>query len=210
MKGQKIRKKPKVLLIIEDIIFYITLIPLIVITAVILFQVITEPDKIPDVFGYKMFMVLDGNMDTSIEYGDLVFTKNICAHKLKVNDVVAFRNYTNKVTIHRILNKKIEEEDITFTMITAQNEVGDTKYVKGEQVEGILIHRIPKIGLIILQLQEPAIMLLIVSYILIIGLIAYYIAQELDKIDAEKLEGKKEEKQGEKQEEKEEQATSIK
>ena len=206
MKGQKIRKKQKVLFIIEDIIFYTILIPLIVITATILFQVITEPDKIPDIFGYKMFMVLDGNMDTSIEYGDLVFTKNICAHKLKVNDVVAFRNNTNKVTIHRISNKKIEEENITFTMITAQNEVGDTKYVKDEQVEGILIHRIPKIGLIILIIQEPAIMILIVSYILIIGFIVYYIAQELDKIDAEKLESMKEERQ----EEKEEQVPSIK
>ena len=206
MKEQKIREKPKALLIIEDIIFYIIIIPLIVITGVILFQVITEPDKIPDVFGYKMFMVLDGNMDTSIEYGDLVFTQNICANKLKVNDVVAFRNNTNKVTIHRISNINKQEEDIIFTMITASNEVGDTKFVKDSQVEGIIIHRIPKIGLIILLLQEPAIMLLIVSYILIIGLIAYYIAQELDKIDAEKLERMKEEKQ----EEKEEQATSIK
>ena len=206
MKEQKIREKPKALLIIEDIIFYIIIIPLIVITGVILFQVITEPDKIPDVFGYKMFMVLDGNMDTSIEYGDLVFTQNICANKLKVNDVVAFRNNTNKVTIHRISNINKQEEDIIFTMITASNEVGDTKFVKDSQVEGIIIHRIPKIGLIILLLQEPAIMLLIVSYILIIGLIAYYIAQELDKIDAEKLESMKEEKQ----EEKEEQATSIK
>ena len=206
MKEQKIREKPKALLIIEDIIFYIIIIPLIVITGVILFQVITEPDKIPDVFGYKMFMVLDGNMDTSIEYGDLVFTQNICANKLKVNDVVAFRNKTNKVTIHRISNINKQEEDIIFTMITASNEVGDTKFVKDSQVEGIIIHRIPKIGLIILLLQEPAIMLLIVSYILIIGLIAYYIAQELDKIDAEKLERMKEEKQ----EEKEEQATSIK
>ena len=206
MKEQKIREKPKALLIIEDIIFYIIIIPLIVITGVILFQVITEPDKIPDVFGYKMFMVLDGNMDTSIEYGDLVFTQNICASRLNVNDVVAFRNNTNKVTIHRISNINKQEEDIIFTMITASNEVGDTKFVKDSQVEGIIIHRIPKIGLIILLLQEPAIMLLIVSYILIIGLIAYYIAQELDKIDAEKLERMKEEKQ----EEKEEQATSIK
>ena len=193
MKEQKIREKPKVLLILEDIIFYIILIPLITINVIILFQVITEPDKIPDIFGYKMFMVLDGNMDTSIEYGDLVFTKNVYAHKLKVNDVVAFRNHTNKVTIHRISNKKIEEEDITFTMITAQNEVGDTKYVKGEQVEGILIHRIPKIGLIILIIQEPPVMVLIVCVILIIGLIAYYIAQELDKRDAIRLENQKEE-----------------
>ena len=193
MEGQKIKEKPKAILIIEDIIFYVILIPLIIINVIIIFQVITEPDKIPDVFGYKMFMVLDGNMDTSIEYGDLVFTKNVYANKLEVNDVIAFRNNTNKVTIHRILNKKIEEEDITFTMITAQNEVGDTKYVKGEQVEGILIHRIPKIGLIILILQEPPVMVLIVCIILIIGLIAYYIAQELDKRDAIRLENQKEE-----------------
>ena len=193
MKGQKIREKPKALLIVEDIIFYLIIIPLIVINVIIIFQVITQPDKIPDIFGYKMFMVLDGNMDTSIEFGDLVFTHNICTSNLKENDVVAFRNHTNKVTIHRILNKKIEEKDTTFTMITAQNEVGDTKYVKGEQVEGILIHRIPKIGLIILIIQEPPVIVLIVCIILIIGLIAYYIAQELDKRDAIRIENQKEE-----------------
>ncbi len=198
MKEQRIREKPKALFIIEDIIFYIIIIPLIVITGVILFQVITEPDKIPDVFGYKMFMVLDGNMDTSIEYGDLVFTQNIPASKLKVNDVVAFRNKANKVTIHRISNID-KQEDIIFTMITASNEVGDTKFVKGSQVEGIIIHRIPKIGLIILYIQEPTIIILITTSILIIGLIAYYIAQELDKIDAEELERLKEEEQKEKE-----------
>ena len=197
MYKQKVRKKPSILLVIEDIIFYLIL---------ILFQVITQPDKIPDVFGYKMFMVLDGNMDTSIEYGDLVFTHNIEANKLKENNVIAFRNKTNKVTIHRIADINGKDDDIYFTMITASNEVGDTKFVKGEQVEGLLIHRIPKIGLIILIIQEPPVMVLIVCIVLIIGLIAYYISQELDKRDAEKLESMK----NENQEEKEEQVPSIK
>lgn len=197
MEEQKLSKKHHVLWVIEDVIFYVILIPLIVITAVILFQVVTEPEKIPDVFGYKMFIVLDGNMDTSIEYGDLVFTKNVCPNKLKVDNVIAFRNKTNKVTIHRIESKKIEDDEIIFTMITASNEVGDTKIVKDEQVEGIIIHRIPKIGLIILFLQEPPVMAFIVCVILIIGLIIYYIAQELDKRDAELLEAQKEQENNE-------------
>lgn len=199
MCRQKMYKKPSIFIIIEDIVFYIILIPLIIITSVILWQVVTEPDKIPDVFGYKMFMVLDEKMDTSIEYGDLVFTHNIDVNQLKVNDVIAFRNKTNKITIHRISNIYGEDENMYFTMITASNEIGDTKYVKPEQVEGKLIHRIPKIGLLILFIQEPAVMVLIVCIILIIGLIAYYIAQELDKRDAINLELQKNQNEQKKQ-----------
>lgn len=199
MEGQNIKKRPSVRIIVEDILFYIILIPLVIITAVILWQVLFEPEKIPDIFGYKMFIVLDGNMDTSIEYGDLVFTQNKCSNKLKINDVIAFRNKTNKVTIHRISEKKVEDEDIIFTMITATNEVGDTKFVKDKQVEGLLIYRIPYIGLIIFIIQEPAVLAFIVCIILIIGLIVYYIAQELDLRDAEKLKNIEENKNDAKQ-----------
>ena len=96
--------------LLEDIIFYTIIIPIIIVSIIIIWQKIVTPDKIPDILGYKMFIVLDENMDQETEYGDLVFTHNVDTNDLKLNDLIAFRNNTNKVTIHRIIN--ITEDNI--------------------------------------------------------------------------------------------------
>lgn len=131
--------------LIISLIYYAILIPLLAIALMIVYQSITEPDKIPDVFGWKIFMILDGNMDESIEYGDLVFTKNIDTKMLKENDVIAFRNAQNTVTIHRIINIENKEENRLFYTNALPNETNDTKVVKDTKVEGKLEKIIPYI-----------------------------------------------------------------
>ena len=186
MENEKITEKIKQTTLLEDIIFYVIIIPLILISITIIWQRLTEPDKIPDILGYKMFVVLDGNMDQAIEYGDLIFTHNIAPENLEKSNLIAFRNNTNKVTIHRII--KITEDDIgrQFEMQNSVNEVGDTKYVKENQVEGLIIHRIPNIGIILYKIQEPYIILILIGIVLLIGIVAYYIAGRLDKRDMKK------------------------
>lgn len=183
---KKITERIKQTTLLEDIIFYVIIIPLILICITIIWQRLTEPDKIPDILGYKMFVVLDGDMDQAIEYGDLIFTHNIAPENLEKSNLIAFRNNTNKVTIHRII--KITEDDIgrQFEMQNSVNEVGDTKYVKENQVEGLIIHRIPNIGIILYKIQEPYIILILIGIVLLIGIVAYYIAGRLDKRDMKK------------------------
>ena len=183
---KKITERIKQTTLLEDIIFYVIIIPLILISITIIWQRLTEPDKIPDILGYKMFVVLDGDMDQAIEYGDLIFTHNIAPENLEKSNLIAFRNNTNKVTIQRII--KITEDDIgrQFEMQNSVNEVGDTKYVKENQVEGLIIHRIPNIGVILYKIQEPYIILILIGIVLLIGIVAYYIAGRLDKRDMKK------------------------
>ena len=183
---KKITERIKQTTLLEDIIFYVIIIPLILISITIIWQRLTEPDKIPDILGYKMFVVLDGDMDQAIEYGDLIFTHNIAPENLEKSNLIAFRNNTNKVTMHRII--KITEDDIgrQFEMQNSVNEVGDTKYVKENQVEGLIIHRIPNIGIILYKIQEPYIILILIGIVLLIGIVAYYIAGRLDKRDMKK------------------------
>ena len=183
---KKITESIKQTTLLEDIIFYVIIIPLILISITIIWQRLTEPDKIPDIIGYKMFVVLDGDMDQAIEYGDLIFTHNIAPENLEKSNLIAFRNNTNKVTIHRII--KITEDDIgrQFEMQNSVNEVGDTKCVKENQVEGLIIHRIPNIGIILYKIQEPYIILILIGIVLLIGIVAYYIAGKLDKRDMKK------------------------
>ena len=181
---------------IENVIYICILVPLVFITLNIVWQSITQPDKIPDIFGWKIFMVFDEYMDDRVESGDLVFVKNIKVDELKTNDIIAFRNAGNGVTLHRII--KIDETEITdeeskgnrilktFTMKTQTNETNDTRYVTEEKVEGLLVHRIPKLGAIIYFIQQPLAMLGISGVILIIGLICINIAGRLDEKDRKK------------------------
>ncbi len=185
MKEEK--DKAKLSIKIDDIIFYVIMVPLIVISCLIIWQRVFTPKKIPNIFGFKMFVVLDDKMDESINYGDLVFTKNVNTNNLKKDNLVAFRDNTNKVVIHRITDILEDNNTKTFTMQTQPNEVGDTKYVKEDRVEGVLINKITKIGLFIIYMQNIHILIILVCIVLIIGLIIYYLAQELDKKDMAKI-----------------------
>lgn len=181
---------------IENVIYICILVPLVFSTLHIVWQSITQPDKIPDIFGWKIFMILDEYMDDRVESGDLVFVKNVKVDELKTNDIIAFRNAGNGVTLHEII--KIDEDEITdeeskenrilktFTMKTQTNETNDTTYVTEEKVEGLLVHRVPKLGSILYFIQQPLAMLGISGVILIIGLICINIAGRLDEKDRKK------------------------
>ena len=41
--------------VIGDVIYLIIIIPLLIITLMVIYQSITKPDKVPDIFGYKLF-----------------------------------------------------------------------------------------------------------------------------------------------------------
>ena len=135
---KKATERIKQTTLLEDIIFYVIIIPLILISITIIWQRLTEPDKIPDILGYKMFVVLDGDMDQAIEYGDLIFTHNIAPENLEKNNLIAFRNNTNKVTIHRII--KITEDDIgrQFEMQNSKNDrAGETYKFKVQVIKNL-------------------------------------------------------------------------
>lgn len=187
----------KIFHILDEFVYYCVLFPILVISVVIVYKSLKYPEKIPDAFGYELFIILDEYMDDFLDFGDLVITKKIPSQNLNVGDVIAFRNDDNIVTIHKISakeqeiqkNKETDEEKqtIMFTMQTSKNETLDTKYVSEEKVEGIVVKKISKLGYIILLIQEPKFLALIIIIILIIGLIVYYIAQQLDFKDMRKM-----------------------
>lgn len=170
--------------IIENTITTFILILFVVIAGMLFYQKIFSPEKIPDIFGYKLFIIMDKNMEESLKKGDLVVVKNVNIDNLKKEDIVAFRNENNTITIHKI--KKIKEfknHSKSFIMNAKINELLEN--VTEEKIEGILTKRIPKIGALLLFIQEPIVTLIGVIIILIIGLIAYIIASKLDENDRE-------------------------
>ena len=170
-KNMKEKKK----ISISFIIFLIVIIPIIAVNLNIIIKSKLYPDKIPDVLGYKSFIVLSGSMETEIYSGDLVFTKIIDKTKLKEGDIIAFRNEADMVTTHKII--KIEDDNgvLYYTTKGINNNVEDKEKVLDNEVEGIYLFRIPKLGGILLKAQQPFIIVVIVIGILLFGYTLYNI-----------------------------------
>ena len=97
------KKENKVLQIIKYII--ITILVIMLITNIYLIvKSKLHKDKVPSLFGYKVFIVLSDSMETEITTGDIVITKNTDVKDLKEEDIIAYKNSKEYVTTHRIVN----------------------------------------------------------------------------------------------------------
>lgn len=137
----------------------------------IIVQTKTHPDKVPNVFGYKPFIVLSGSMESTIHVGDLVFVKIINPEELKENDIIAFRDKENLVTTHRIKGLKTVNGETCYITKGDANNTEDQGLVCQKDVEGKYVSRIAKIGNAILFIQEPlgfAVMLMSVFIVLLL------------------------------------------
>lgn len=155
--------------LLTDVFYIFVLIPLIFISLSITYQMLRYPDRIPDIFGYKFFMVFDQTFDGSLEYGDLAITQNINSSGIKENDIVAYRSKTNMVEIRRI------------STIEKNSDVTDIRF------EGKLVNRVPMVGIVIYIIQQPLVMICLIIIILMMGDMAYMVAYDLDMRDFEAL-----------------------
>ena len=193
---EKHRRKLTIWFFIKKIIYFGVFIPLVIITSDIGYQLLVYPDKVPNIFGYKFFMMLNEQGDGCTEYGDLVFTKIMDIEEYKIGDIVAFRNNMNTITVHMIeeINTSIADNAKIFTMKTVENETDETKFVREMHIEGKMVNRFSNLGIVVLIAQDPLVLLLALIIVAIVGLIAYYIAQQLDERDIKR---EKEEMQNE-------------
>ena len=128
-----------------DFLYYLIVVFLISICISIIIQQNLNKDKIPDIFGYKIFMINEHYMHETLEEGDLVIVKNVDPNDLKIGNIVAFRNSQNLVTIHEIIDID-DTNNSKFVMKTLENEVKYNKYVNDSGIEGILKYKIPLLG----------------------------------------------------------------
>lgn len=177
--SNKPKKKISISYIIKVIFFMICII-LLLIGMSIIYKANKYPDKVPDVFGIKPFIVLSGSMETEIYTGDLAFVKFIEPKELKPNDIIAFRNEENTVTTHRII-EIIKENGQTFYKTKGDaNNTEDASLVSTDSVEGIYIGKIPKLGNMLMFLQEPIGLVIVLLVILVIGMIWLYATNKSD------------------------------
>lgn len=159
----------------------IILIPILIINIFIMIQANSNKDKVPEVFGYKPFMVLSGSMETKIHKGDLIITKDVNPETLKEDDIIAFRDQQDTVTTHRII--EIVEKDGQTYFITKgdNNDSQDKNLVEYDDVEGIYVARIPGLGSIMDTLAQPTTIVILVLGVTVIFVIAFSISNKKER-----------------------------
>lgn len=201
---------------IAMIIACLILIPMLIINLYIIYQAKTNEDEVPNILGYKPFIVLSGSMETKIHRGDLIFVKDINPSKLDLEDVIAFRDADDTITTHRIIDI-VEKDGVTYFITKGDNNTSqDQNLVEYEDVEGIYVGRIPNVGNIMNSLSEPTTIVILGLGITVIFVIGYSISNKKlkDEERQEFLEYKRkkelEELEKKKQEEKEKKITKKK
>jgi len=130
------------------IIIIIIFLPILIVNTTLIVKSYIHKDRIPDIFGFKPFIVLSGSMEPTIKTGDIAIIKNAKKEVLKEGDIIAFRSGTSVVT-HRI----IEIKEDKFITKGDNNNTEDRFPVEYKDIEGVFIKRIPKLGNFAMFLQ---------------------------------------------------------
>lgn len=152
---------------ISLIVFLVIFIPILLILLTIITKSIIAPNKIPDVFGIKPFIVLN-DAETGIKKGDLIFTKIVDESKIQVGDIICYKD-KNIVMTHKVTKIKTIGSGTDFIMNDTLDGTGGIK-INANSLEGKYLFRIPHLGGI---LQSSQAYLAVIIIILGIGLVEY-------------------------------------
>lgn len=90
-------------------------------------------------------VIVSNSMVPYMERGDIAIIQKKESSKIKINDIIEYR-LGDTYIIHRVVNIKNINNEHVFITKGDNNSSPDSKSVKSEQINGIVIGYIPKIG----------------------------------------------------------------
>ena len=139
-----------------------------------------NPKSPPSVLGITPIIIqsesMSGNAPDHIEAGDLVLIGKADAdiEQLSEGDIIAFMKGKVVVT-HRIINiEKSEDGSLIFTTKGDADNTEDSELVTSDNIVGIYIGRIPRLGDFVMFLQKPLGIVLVIG-IPVVSFIIYSI-----------------------------------
>lgn len=175
-KIDKIQKENQRIHIIGRVIsaiLYIVLIPMIIFNFTLIIKSFINPDKTPDFFGYKSFVIVSGSMEPTIKKGDAIFIKEVPEEEIRTNDIISFTQGETNVT-HRIV-EIIQENGIKkYTTKGDNNNTEDKEKISYQQIEGKYQFKINQFGIVIGILKSKITLILLIAMIIFIN---YYRAR---------------------------------
>ena len=131
--------------------------------------------RVPSIFGYSSLMVATGSMSGTIEEGDLIIIKDTGDYK--IGDIVTFFQDGDDIpTTHRIINKEVTEDGVTYWETRGDaNNSPDKRSITSDEIIGEVVVTIPYVGTFIDWAVEGGGLIYIIGIFLILGLGIYII-----------------------------------
>ncbi len=145
--------KKNVILEILKTILYVIVAIILVIALTLIYKSYRYKGQVPDIFGYKFFIVVSGSMEPTINIGDVVVIKD--TENIKVNDIISFKMNGSVIT-HRVQEITTDEHGIKLITKGDANNTIDGADLLLSDIEGKYIFKISKLGNVILFLRTPA------------------------------------------------------
>ena len=149
---QKQNKRKKIGMILKIITYpFIALIILLVFYAGYLKYIKHEDDI--NILGFRQYVVATGSMEPQYSIGDLIITKEKAKEEIKTGDIINYisNDKTNTVT-HRIVDIVKKDGQIFYRTKGDNNNSEDSELVNYNQVKGVLVFKISKVGTIMTKL----------------------------------------------------------
>ena len=152
------------------IFLYLVLVCVLTYNVVIICKSFLYSNEIPSIFGIKTFVVVSGSMEPELSIGDIV--KETGKNQLMEKDIISYRE-DQKIITHRIYSIMLVNGDIMYQTKGDSNNLFDNQLVKYDDIEGKVIFIIPKLGNILIFLQNKNIIMfiIIIYYILMLGML---------------------------------------
>ncbi len=148
---------------------YVCIAFLIVYNLVILIKKIKNKEEVPSFLGYKNFIILSGSMEPTLNVGDVIFIKEKV--EIQENDIISFKEGSSIIT-HRVIEKVEQNEQEMYRTKGDANKSADQKLISVENIEGVYLFKIPRIGMVIAFLQSKV---GIIIFLVLLFLVYIYI-----------------------------------
>lgn len=107
--------------------------------------------------GYRTYIVLTGSMEPIIKPNDLIIVKSVPEDKIKEGSIINFSSSNSGTTItHRVVNIIKENGKTYYKTKGDNNNVEDSKLISLDDIYGIVIFKISKVGLIFTKILTGA------------------------------------------------------
>lgn len=170
-KIQKEKQRIDILGKMVSIIIYIILIPIIIFNFTLIMKSFIYPNKTPDFFGYKSFVIVSGSMEPTIKKGDAIFVKNVAEEEIKINDIISFQTAvpTKTNVTHRVIEIMEEDGVKKYTTKGDNNNTEDKEKITYQQIEGKYQFKINQFGIVTNILKSKITLVILIMLIVIIS-----------------------------------------
>lgn len=136
------------------------------INSVLIVKSILFPNEVPSFLGYKPFIVYSGSVQTDVDLGDFVVTKNV--DELSVGDVVVVKTEKRHATTYSI-------KEINGEILKLENDSSNFVDLSKNSIEGKMVLDIRILGEIFLLMKSPIVMIILLILAIILGMCIYKI-----------------------------------